>query len=191
MDSKIIKAAAGADAADPKLVKKEAYTAVLDAVTILDTAREQARAILRDAEARAAETIQQARRRGEDEGLARYLAAIAEAQQSLEKLYSAAEGDLVRLAIGVARKIVGEELQASPDTVLKIVREALAAGRQARQVTVKVHPTSAAHVRKSMPDVQVVAVESVAPGGCVIESEFGIVDAQLETQLRVMERSLL
>src|SRR3712207_6682736 len=44
---KIIKAAAA-----PKLVKKETYAAILDAVTILDTAREQARAILRDAEAR-------------------------------------------------------------------------------------------------------------------------------------------
>ena len=34
-------------------------------------------------------------------------------------------------------------------------------------------------------------VESVAPGRCIIESEFGIVDAQLDTQLRVIERPAL
>ena len=31
----------------------------------------------------------------------------------------------------------------------------------------------------------------VAAGGCVIESESGAIDAQLETQLRVLERALL
>lgn len=200
MEGKIIKGvAATGPAADPKLVKKEAYGAVLDAVTILDTAREQARAILRDADARSQSTLEEARRQGEAEGLARYLEAVAKTKRALDEFYASAEPELVKLAAAVARKIVGEELQGSPETIVRIVREALAAGRQARQVGIKVHPSHAAQLRRSIADlglgpsceVHVAASEGVAPGGCIIESEYGIIDAQLETQLRVIERSLL
>lgn len=180
MDGKIIKGAT-----EPKLVKKEAYTAVLDAVTILDTAREQARSIVRDAEARADAIREDARRLGEQEGIARYIVAI-------ERFYSGAEPEMIRLSAAIGRKIVGEELRTSPETIVAIVREALAAVRQGRQIVIRVHPSAVALVRKSVgPDLQVTASESVAPGGCVIESEFGIVDAQLDTQLRVIERVLL
>jgi type III secretion protein L len=157
----------------PKLVKKDAYTAVLDAATIV-----------RDAEASAAAILAEARRLGEEEGLAQYIAAI-------ERFYASAEPEMIRLSTAIARKIVGEELRISPEAIVAIVREALAAGRHGRQVVVRVHPSAVARVRAGVgPDVQVRATESVAPGGCVIESEFGIVDAQLDTQLRVIERAL-
>ncbi|HYE91947.1 MAG TPA: type III secretion system stator protein SctL [Terriglobales bacterium] len=184
---KIIKAAA-----EPKLVKKEAYAAVLDAVTILDTAREQARSIVRDAEARADAIREEARRQGEDEGLRRHLQAIVATQAKAEQLYASAEDELIRLATGIARKIVGAELRAAPETIVQIVREALAAGRQGREIVVRVHPSAVAHVRAALShEIHVKGAESVDPGGCVVESEFGVVDAQLETQLRVIERALL
>lgn len=187
MDGKIIKGAA-----EPKLVKKEAYGAVLDAVTILDTAREQARSIVRDAEARAAAIREEARRAGEEEGLARHAGAIAAAQAAVDRFYAGAENEVIRLSTGIARKIVGEELRTSPETIVQIVREALAAGRKGRELVVKVHPSAVSRVRAGLaPEIQVSGAESVAPGGCVVESEFGIVDARLDTQLRVIERALL
>jgi type III secretion protein L len=156
-----------------KLIKKETYTAVLDAATIV-----------RDAESHADAIREEARSRGEEEGLARYIVAI-------ERFYANAEPEMIRLATAIARKIIGEELRTSPETIVAIVREALAAGRGQR-IVIRVHPSAAALVRKSVgAEIQVAASESVAPGGCVIESEFGIVDAQLETQLRVIERALL
>jgi type III secretion protein L len=145
-----------------KIIKNDAYSAFLDA----DTIREDAR------------------RRGEEEGLARYIAAI-------ERFYAGAEPEMIRLATAIARKIVGEELRTSPEAIVSIVREALTAGRGER-IVIRVHPSAVGLVRKSVgPGMQVTASESVAPGGCVIESEFGIVDAQLDTQLRVIERALL
>jgi flagellar biosynthesis/type III secretory pathway protein FliH len=145
-----------------KIIKNDAYSAILDADTIREAAR----------------------RLGEEEGLARYIAAI-------ERFYASAEPELIRLATAIARKIVGEELRTSPEAIVAIVREALAAARGER-IVIRVHPSAAALVRKSVgQEVQVTASESVAPGGCVIESEFGIVDGQLETQLRVIERALL
>jgi len=39
--------------------------------------------------------------------------------------------------------------------------------------------------------IQVMADGSVAPGGCIIESVVGIIDARLETQLKCLEEILL
>ena len=39
--------------------------------------------------------------------------------------------------------------------------------------------------------IQVVADAAVAPGGCIIESVVGVIDARLETQLKCLEEILL
>ena len=39
--------------------------------------------------------------------------------------------------------------------------------------------------------LDIVADKQVAIGGCLIESDSGTIDAQLDTQLRVLERALL
>ena len=40
-------------------------------------------------------------------------------------------------------------------------------------------------------DIEVVSSSSVPRGGCVIESELGIIDARLETQLKCLENILV
>jgi flagellar biosynthesis/type III secretory pathway protein FliH len=191
--SKIIKGGAGAEAAtEPKLVKKDQFSAMLDAVTILDAAREQARAVLRDAEARRDDVFRQAREEGEAEGLARYEQALLDAHAAVERYLAEAEPQLVRLSAAIARKLVGEELRTHPDAIVRMVREALATTRRAKEITVKVHPSSVAELKAALPpEIAIAASETAEPGDCVIESEFGVVDARVETQLAAIERNLL
>lgn len=204
--TKIIKAAApikatpderGA-ATDPKVIKRDSFGAMVDALTILETAREQARAIVRDAEAQRAGILEEARREGEEQGRAEYLRALTQSLDAVDEFYARAELEIVRLSVAIARKVIGAELALSPETVLKIVREALSSGRRARQIAIKVHASDVARVRAGVPklelaascEVDVIAADSVEPGGCVIEMEFGIIDARLETQLRLIGQSL-
>jgi type III secretion protein L len=194
--TKIVKAA---DSLAPKLVKRESISAMLDAVTILDTAREQARAILRDAEDRRAETLAEANLEGEAEGLRRYLDAISALRKEADTHYEQAETELVKLGSAIARKIVGEELRSSDETIVNIVREALASAHRANSIVIRAHAGDARSLSKQKQDlhlpaacmVEMRADSSLAPGDCVIESELGIVDARLETQLRVIEAALL
>jgi flagellar biosynthesis/type III secretory pathway protein FliH len=39
--------------------------------------------------------------------------------------------------------------------------------------------------------LEVVADAGLPPGGCIVETEYGVIDARLETQLRCMEETLL
>lgn len=168
-----------------KIIKRDSYSAMADALTILETAREQARVVLEGA-----------RRQGEEEGRAVYVRGLAQALDALDQFYARAEPEIVSLAMAVARKIIGAELATSPDTVLLIVREALTSGRRARRIEIKVNPSDAPRVRAgnlnlaSSCEVEITATAGIEPGGCIIETEFGIIDARLETQLRVIEQSL-
>jgi type III secretion protein L len=194
--TKIVKAA---ESVIPKLVKRESISAMLDAVTILDAAREQARAILRDAEDRRAGIFEEAKFEGEKEGLGRYVEAISALREEAGAYYGQAEAELVKLSSAIARKIVGEELRSSDETIVSIAREALTSAHRANSIVIRVHAADARALTKHknnlrLPAACTVEIQSDAtmePGGCVIESELGIVDARLETQLKVIEAALL
>ena len=183
----------------PKLVKRESFAALNEAAAILEGAHAQAARILAAAEHERERITAQARRDGEAEGLRRYLDAIAGVSARLDEFYQKAEPELVKLATGVARKIVSTELTSQPDTIVQMVRQALTGVRQARRVVIQVPPPHVENLRaqaseldlSSTCEIQVMADASLAPGGCRIETELGLVDARLETQLSIIEQALL
>lgn len=186
-------------AGSPKVVKKETFLAMMNAVTILDTAREQGRRLIDAAKAQSEQVLAEAREAGEAEGLRRYVEESVKLEASITNFYDKSEPDLVRLAMAVARKLLGGELEARPEAVACIVRDALAGIRQARRVTISVHPSRVPAIRARLHtlelaascEVQVTANEDLDPAGCWIDSDFGIVDARLETRLSTLERALL
>jgi flagellar assembly protein FliH len=103
------------------------------------------------------------------------------------------EQDGVRLAIGIAEKIIRQRLSAEPNIALKLLREALelAAGSQSLQV--RLNPQDHAALGKQVDALvkqlgrvstaEIVPDETVSPGGCVVQSEFGSIDQRIESQL--------
>ncbi len=186
-------------AGSPKIVKKETFLAMMNAVTILDTAREQGRRLIEAAKAQSEQVFEDARATGEAEGLRRYMDESAKLNESINNFYAKSEPDMVRLAMAIARKLLGGELAARPEAVARIVRDALAGIRQARRVTITVHTSQLAVLQTQLHtlelatscEVQVTAREDLDPAGCLIDSDFGIIDARLETRLATLERALL
>lgn len=108
---------------------------------------------------------------------------------------------VVRIAVEVARRIVRRELTSDPGQVTRTAQAALEQMLSAAQVVVRVHPLDAQVLRASIgaltdaPDqakaLEIVPDGSIDPGGCVVESERGIVDARLRTQFEQMQAQLL
>lgn len=171
---------------------------MVDAVSIVDDAREQARALIEEASRSRAEIEERARVDGEAQGLQRYIRAIDELTARLDLYFAGAEPELVKLAVGIARKVLGEELRLNPDAVLAIARQSLAGARRSREITLRVNPSDAPGFEQAEAALRLpasVALEvrpdpAIESGGCVIETDLGVIDARLETQLRVIERAL-
>src|SRR5216117_334649 len=101
--------------------------------------------------------------------------------------------ELLELALGVARKVVQQELAERPEIWLGMIRAAVKRAVDRERITLRVPPPLMAFLRGSLAalrasledvkDLELVEDPSLPAGGCVIESRSGEVDIGIETQL--------
>lgn len=149
-----------------------------------------------------------ARQQGYADGIAR---AQAEVQQQLVEAMTALtdaaaqrhriaqdnETALAELALRIARKVIGAHLEADPTLVARIVETSIAELEPTTSIEVKVSPADLAAVEANRQalerlvtgtgHVQIVADETVDPGGCILSAPVGDVDARISTKLAVLE----
>lgn len=109
------------------------------------------------------------------------------------------EEKLLRLAISIAEKILMDEVERRPELVIKTLEQALNKVSDLEEVTIKVHPDDMPEVQKyedafrdrlkSVRKVEFVASPKIQKGGVFIETASGFVDAQIKTQLSVIQEA--
>ncbi len=107
------------------------------------------------------------------------------------------ESELVELALAVARKIVGREVDANPDRIADIIRNAIRRVPDAPRITIRLNPSDLRHLNETRPQLlaglagaQRASFETDAGidlGGCFIETDAGDVDARIQHQLEVVD----
>ncbi len=106
---------------------------------------------------------------------------------------------LAKLSVLIASKILGQELRLEHDTVTAIAKDAIKEVLLAESVRIRVNPFDVPvieqrkqellAVNKQLRNIEIVDDPTIS-GGCVIESEAGIVDASIETKLGILFDSL-
>lgn len=166
-----------------RVIDGEVVDARLEAVRILEAARLEVAALRSAAEADGFE-------RGRQAGLAAVTESeVARAAQAARRITSG-EAELVRLAVAIAEKIVRRQLTLTPAAVADIAADCLTWARGRSSVTVRVHPDDVELVTERLPGVTVRADDSIARGGCTLDTEVGRVDGRLESQLAAIARGL-
>ncbi len=180
------------------IIKAADYSVLVEALDVLARAQAEAAALATESKtAFAAE-----KKRGYEEGLAEgKKAAAVDVFERLEQgiqFYQHLQGSIVDLVLQGVESIVGEcdrekLLQTNLDRVLKLAR-----GQTF--VTFKVAPEQVAQVKAKLEELlahsptlehfEVKADRDIAPGGCIMVSEVGVVDATLETQLQSLRDAL-
>jgi type III secretion system HrpE/YscL family protein len=201
MGANIIKARNADGAIAATTIKKDVHDATLEAREIVSQARADAARMLEQTERERQAALVNATQEGYAAGLAQWNEILADAWRSRDAFIARSETELVRLAVRVSEKVIGQELKADSSAVLNTIREALKSVRRERNLTIHVNPEHESTVRSQteslgallggVRELLVVANPSVAPGGCIVESEIGTIDAQLSTQLKALEQALL
>jgi flagellar assembly protein FliH len=112
------------------------------------------------------------------------------------RLREQAEGDLVRLAVAIARRVVRRELTIDPQAITGLVKAALEQLSAGERIRVRVHPADEATVRSCLlaagraGSVEVAGDAALERGSAILETERGNLDASAETQLAEIERGL-
>lgn len=183
------------------IIRGEVYSASAKARELLQKAQREAEAILRNAEEESAKQRQTGYDTGYQEGLAQTTELMVKARTEQEQFIKNANRDLMDLAFKIAEKIIGKQLEMEPETIIGIVKQAMQTVRQSKQLTIRVHPEDAKILKENEEELQetlgrqrildVMEDKKVHRGGCIIESEIGTVEAQLQTQLERLKKILL
>jgi flagellar assembly protein FliH len=123
------------------------------------------------------------------EQLARAIEGLATLRSRIRK---EAEGDLIKLSLAIARRILHREVSVDPHALAGIVKACTERLDRQEVHCVRVHPDFAAGVKELLErwkaGVQVDADPAVGRGGLVFETARGAIDAGVETQLGEIER---
>lgn len=206
----------GASARRGMVIDKDTFEAKNDAQNIRERAQAHAEKIVAEAQAEAASILEAARaeasvaqerahtdglQQGREEGLQALMEATLRANQDIETLHNTLVPQIKTLAMAIARRVIGRELEFHPEAIVDIVKQALGdKARQRREITLRVNPQDAQLLKDSRgellemlsrcKDISIREDAHVPPHGVIIETEAGIIDAQLETQLTALERLL-
>lgn len=182
------------------VIKGDLFAASEKARDIVLRAQQQADEILRRATAEREKEKQGGYNDGYQEGLAQVTELLAKARVDYDQMIQNARQDMLNLAFRIAEKIIGKKLEMDQTIIIDIAKQALQTVRQSKQITIRVNPDDAKLMREqqdAMADamghgriIDIAEDVKIARGGCIIESEFGTVEAQLQTQLERLKKVL-
>ena len=123
--------------------------------------------------------------------------ALAEFARQRGAYYQQVEGEVVRLALNIARKILRREAQVDPLLLAGMVRVVLEKIESGTKVVVRVHPHQVSECRayfaQHMEPRQVPEVledVALAMDHCVLQTELGATDLGPEVELKEIEQGL-
>lgn len=182
---------------DEKVIPAEEFSDLLKAVDVLKKAKEDVKIYLDSNKEDCAKLLKKAEEAGFNQGLTEFNKQILHYQERIKQMEHDLQKMILPLALKAAKKIVGRELEAKPETIVDIVRQTLKPVTQNHHIRIFVSKQDKDALEKHKKELKTILEhvqtfvieerEDVTPGGCIIETEAGIINASLENQWRALE----
>ena len=184
---------------DRKVVPADSIRKLLDAEEVLQKVKADAERYKLEVVEECEQLKATAKKEGFAEGYQQWANQIAVLEQEIKKVRSDLEKMLIPVALKAAKKILGKQIELSDDTIVDIVSTALKAVAQHKRITIYVNKKDLdplekhrARVKEVFENLEVLSIRErndIARGGCIIETEGGIINAELENQWVALERA--
>jgi len=125
------------------------------------------------------------------------LKTLNQAVKERKKIIRDAESEILRLSLKVAEQIIRSEVSLHRDVVLNIVSEAIGRVSDREQIIIKANREDVDQLKKykdrigkivdGVKNLSIIEDSAVEPGGCIIETNVGYVDARISTKLKAIE----
>jgi flagellar assembly protein FliH len=187
-----------------------------EAEKVLRDARAEAVRIVREAEENAEKVRSSAEKAGRDSGYKEgYESGSAEVQRLTDKLHiiintaiekrneiiQEAETQIINLVLLISKKVIKVISENQKNVVINNVVQALRKLKGRGEVVIRVnlndvkmtsdHITDFMKMVENVKAVTVLEDSSVDPGGCIIETDFGQIDARISSQFHEIEAKIL
>ncbi|WP_194848000.1 HrpE/YscL family type III secretion apparatus protein [Candidatus Neptunochlamydia vexilliferae] len=183
--------------AEEKVIPAEEFSALLKATDVLKKAKEDVKTYLASNKEECKKLLAEAEEAGFNKGLSEFNKQILAFEEKVKEMEHELQKMVLPLALKAAKKIVGRELELKPDTIVDIVRQTLKPVTQSHHIKIFVSKQDKEVLEKEKDGLKkmlelvktfvIEEKEDVTPGGCIIETEAGIINASLENQWRALE----
>jgi flagellar assembly protein FliH len=179
------------------------------AAKIVQQAHQDAERIRRHAEVAGRKAAEAAAERVLEDKVAKRMQTILPALEQLVNQLQDAKGDLLRdwersalhVITAIAERVIRRQLIAEPQIALSLIEESLQLAVGAIEITLRVNPADlenlgpqiqqlAAALCRLAPSQIIPDAEEISAGGCRVETRFGAIDNQIESQLQRIEQDL-
>lgn len=183
------------------VLNAEEFEAMTQAKQIIADAQKKSEEIKAEAHRFKEEVFAKAREEAKADVQARAAEELARAKMQAGQLLADTEKDVVELALKMAAKIIGRDLERDPELVLEIAANAIEVVRGSKAMVLKVHPDDGKLLREKRPrlmeligravDIAIRDDDEIERGGCIIQTEFGTIDGQIRTQFEMLRNVLM
>lgn len=182
-----------------KIISADAISSLLEAAQVLDNIKKDAEKYRLQIAKESEEIKENAAKEGYEEGFKKWAEHLVNLEKEIEQVHDELKNLIIPVALKAAKKIVGREIELSEDIIVDIVVANLKSVAQHKKITIYVNKkeldalernkTRLRDLFESLESLSIRPREDIAPGGCVIETEIGIINAQLDHRWRVLEKA--
>lgn len=182
-----------------KVVSAAAFSSLLDAQEVLKKVQEDAAKYREEVIKECEQLKENAKKDGFEEGFRQWAEQLANLEEEIANVRKEVEKIVAPAALKAAKKIVGREMELSSNAIADIVANVLKAVAQHKKITIYANKNDIDALEKnkgklkevfeSLESLSIRERDDVKSGGCIIETEAGIINAQLDSQWRVLEQA--
>lgn len=182
-----------------KVIPAEDFSKLVEASEIVETAREEAEKLREETEKASKKLKEKEGKKGFQEGLEQFNEKIFAIDEELKGMRHSLQQMVLPIALKAAKRIVGKELEIFPETIVDIVVQAIKPVAESHQITIFVNKEDKEHLDANKPKLKEILEQAevltiqeradVEPGGCIIKTESGMINATIENQWRALERA--
>ena len=109
--------------------------------------------------------------------------------------------DILEISVDIAKTILKKELDSDPQVIINTIVDVLRAiSKSESKITIRTNPQYVQFIKDIIPNItyqygieskiNLVADPAIEAGGCVLQTNNGIVDASIDTQLEIIKKAL-
>lgn len=181
-----------------RVLRSDAAELVGELERLREEARREATALVQAASAEAESIRNAAREAGLAEATAEIQDRLFEIAEASANVIARTEQRIVDLGLRIARRVIGSLDDA--DVTTRVARQTLKLAGHSAFIRLRVAPSCVDSLRErvetllpataSHSGIEVIGDGRIAPGGCIMETDAGLVDATIDSQIAAIERGL-
>jgi len=182
-----------------KVIKSDKLSKLLESKELVERVQNEAKKYRQETVNECEKLKDTAQKEGFEEGFKEWADQVAFLEKEVTKVQKELEKKIVPVAIKAAQKILGRELELSDKTVVDIVSTTLKAIASHKKVVLYVNrkdldilESEKKQLKAIFENIQSLSIrpsDDMQPGSCIVESEVGIINAQLDQKWKVLEKA--